>query len=47
LPASHPAHAKIKAVKESAAFICAGETCSLPVTQPDEIAKTAADMAKR
>jgi uncharacterized protein YyaL (SSP411 family) len=38
LPASHPAQEKIKATKEAAAFICVGETCSLPVTEPDKIA---------
>jgi uncharacterized protein YyaL (SSP411 family) len=47
LPASHPAQAKIKAAKEAAAFICVGETCSLPVTQPDEIAKAMAEVSKR
>src|SRR6266496_1326227 len=38
LPASHPAQEKIKATAQSAAFICVGETCSLPVTEPDGIA---------
>ena len=38
LPASHPAQEKIKAVTEAAAFVCVGETCSLPVTEPDAIA---------
>ncbi len=38
LPASHPAQEKIKATAQSAAFICVGETCSLPVTEPDAIA---------
>jgi uncharacterized protein YyaL (SSP411 family) len=42
LPASHPAHGKIRATKESSAFICVGETCSLPVTQPDGIASAVA-----
>jgi uncharacterized protein YyaL (SSP411 family) len=37
LPASHPAQEKIKASPGPAAFICIGETCSLPVTTPDEI----------
>jgi hypothetical protein len=33
LPAQHPARSKIVATpKESAAYICVGETCSLPVT---------------
>ena len=44
LPASHPAQDKIKASKESAAFICVGERCSLPVTQPEAIAERAAQM---
>jgi uncharacterized protein YyaL (SSP411 family) len=34
LPASHPAHEKLKAAGEPQAFICIGETCSLPVTDP-------------
>jgi uncharacterized protein YyaL (SSP411 family) len=38
LPASHPAQEKIKATAQSAAFICVGETCSLPVSEPDAIA---------
>jgi uncharacterized protein len=42
LPASHPAQEKIKATSEAAAFVCVGETCSLPVTRPDAIAETAA-----
>jgi uncharacterized protein len=35
---SHPAQEKMKAMQESAAFICVGERCSLPVTKPDKIA---------
>jgi hypothetical protein len=38
LPAEHPAHDKIKAAADSAAFICIGETCSLPVSEPDALA---------
>ena len=38
LPASHPAQEKIKATAQSAAFVCLGETCSLPVIEPDAIA---------
>jgi uncharacterized protein YyaL (SSP411 family) len=34
LPAAHPAHDKLKAAGEAAAFVCVGETCSLPVTDP-------------
>ncbi len=48
LPASHPAQAKIAAGlavgSESAAFICVGERCSLPVTQPEKIAEVVAAM---
>jgi uncharacterized protein YyaL (SSP411 family) len=39
LPASHPAQQKIKASPGAAAFICIGETCSLPVTSPEAIAQ--------
>jgi uncharacterized protein YyaL (SSP411 family) len=42
LPASHPAQEKIKATTEAAAFVCVGETCSLPVTRPDAIAEAVA-----
>jgi len=38
LPASHPAQAKIAAGPQSAAFVCVGETCSLPVADPEKIA---------
>jgi uncharacterized protein YyaL (SSP411 family) len=38
LPASHPAQDKIKAAAQSAAFVCVGETCSLPVSEPEAIA---------
>ena len=37
LPANHPAQEKIKAVSGPAAFICVGETCSLPVTDAPQI----------
>jgi uncharacterized protein YyaL (SSP411 family) len=40
LPASHPAQQKINAAAQSAAFVCIGETCSLPVTEPDALAET-------
>jgi uncharacterized protein YyaL (SSP411 family) len=39
LPASHPAQTKIKALPGAAAFVCIGETCSLPVTSPEAIAQ--------
>ena len=44
LPASHPAQAKIAASRESAAFVCIGERCSLPVTEPERIAEAVAAM---
>jgi uncharacterized protein YyaL (SSP411 family) len=44
LPAHHPAQAKIAAGPTSAAFVCVGETCSLPVTDPDKIADLVASM---
>jgi hypothetical protein len=34
LPPKHPARAKVAAAGGSAAFVCIGETCSLPVTDP-------------
>jgi uncharacterized protein YyaL (SSP411 family) len=46
LPASHPAQEKIKVAQESAAFICVGDTCSLPVTQPQALAETLAQMRR-
>ena len=42
LAPTHPAQDKIKAA--AAAFVCVGETCSLPVTQPDDIAAAVAAM---
>jgi uncharacterized protein YyaL (SSP411 family) len=44
LPPSHPAQEKIKASPETAAFICVGERCSLPVTQAEQIAAAIAGM---
>jgi hypothetical protein len=44
LPPTHPAQSKLAAASGSAAFICVGETCSLPVTSPAEIAKSVAAM---
>jgi hypothetical protein len=38
LPPAHPAQAKIAAVSDAAAFVCAGETCSLPVADPAQLA---------
>jgi len=44
LATSHPAQEKIKAVTQSAAFVCVGERCSLPVTSPDAIVAAVAAM---
>ena len=44
LPALHPAHEKLKAAQASAAFVCIGERCSLPATNPDQIAQAIAAM---
>jgi uncharacterized protein YyaL (SSP411 family) len=44
LPASHPAREKLKAAPGGAAFICIGETCSLPVTETAQIAASVAAM---
>jgi uncharacterized protein len=40
LPPGHPVQAKIAAVTAAAAFICVGETCSLPVTRGEQIVET-------
>jgi uncharacterized protein YyaL (SSP411 family) len=34
LPPNHPALAQVRAAAEPQAFVCVGETCSLPVTDP-------------
>jgi uncharacterized protein len=34
LPPSHPAQQQVRASNEPQAFVCIGETCSLPVTDP-------------
>ena len=45
LPAAHPARAKIAAAPTgAAAFICVGETCSLPVIEAEEIAEAVTSM---
>jgi uncharacterized protein YyaL (SSP411 family) len=48
LPAEHPARAKIAAAPpDGAAFICVGESCSLPILQPSAIAETTIGTAVR
>ena len=44
LPATHPAQEKLKAAPDSAAFVCVGERCSLPVSEPEKIAEAVAKM---
>ena len=39
LASTHPARAKLAAVKGSAAFVCRGQSCSLPVTEPAALAQ--------
>jgi hypothetical protein len=34
LPAQHPARAKVAATDKPLAFVCVGETCSLPIADP-------------
>jgi len=38
LPTAHPARDKIAAAREPQAFVCVGETCSLAVTDPSQLA---------
>jgi uncharacterized protein YyaL (SSP411 family) len=40
LPVAHPAQETLKASQGSAAFICVGERCSLPVSEPGRITET-------
>jgi uncharacterized protein len=44
LPASHPAQEKIKATSGAAAFICVGERCSLPVSEPARVVEVVKEM---
>ena len=44
LPSSHPAQEKIAAAPDGAAFVCVGERCSLPVTEPDQLAEAVRSM---
>ena len=37
LPAGHPAYGKIKVGGEPTAYICRGQTCSLPITDVAEL----------
>jgi uncharacterized protein YyaL (SSP411 family) len=42
LPASHPAQEKIRATSGAAAFVCIGETCSLPISDAQALAAATA-----
>jgi uncharacterized protein YyaL (SSP411 family) len=44
LPAAHPAQETLRAASGSAVFICIGERCSLPITEPSNIAAVVAAM---
>ena len=44
LPPSHAAQEMIKAAQEASAFVCVGERCSLPVTEPARIAEVVQEM---
>jgi uncharacterized protein YyaL (SSP411 family) len=44
LPGHHPAQDKIKSTPGIAAFVCVGETCSLPMTGGEQVAQTLAAM---
>jgi hypothetical protein len=46
LPSSHPAQEKLKAVPGSAAFVCVGERCSLPVTDAVQIQQAVSAMRR-
>jgi uncharacterized protein len=39
LPANHPARAKLDAAREPQAFVCVGQTCSLPITDASALAE--------
>jgi uncharacterized protein len=44
LPATHPAQEMMKSLTDSAAFVCAGSRCSLPVREAGKIAEAVAGM---
>jgi uncharacterized protein YyaL (SSP411 family) len=44
LTPSHPARAKLAAHAGPAAFVCVGERCSLPVSEPEKLGDAVAAM---
>ncbi len=42
LPPDHPAHGKGQVDGKATAYVCHGQTCSLPITGPDELARALA-----
>src|SRR3974390_3190426 len=44
LPATHPAQEMLRSLTGSAAFVCAGQRCSLPVAEADKIAEAVRGM---
>jgi uncharacterized protein len=44
LPNHHPAQQKLKSAPGAAAYVCVGDTCSLPVTSREQLAQTLAAM---
>jgi uncharacterized protein YyaL (SSP411 family) len=45
LASNHPAQAKLASLNGTAAFVCSGQTCSLPVTDPDALTQLAGFVA--
>ncbi len=46
LPSEHPAREKLNAAREPQAFVCVGETCSLPVTDASTLPEAIAAMRR-
>ncbi len=46
LASTHPARAKLAAMKGAAAFVCRGQSCSLPVTEPAALVELVMDSGK-
>ena len=42
LPEGHPAHGKTGKTGQATAYVCRGQSCSLPITEPDELAQALA-----